>query len=82
MFFRFIISQVDYNQETGRFSIGVAVTCRVTLKDGTFHEVKNNNKTNDFILKTENLLFKIFSFCDIYYINFTRRILDMVPVKI
>ncbi|CAG8694132.1 5641_t:CDS:2, partial [Funneliformis mosseae] len=29
---------VDCNQETGRFSIGVAVTCRVTLKDGTYHE--------------------------------------------
>ncbi|CAI2182495.1 14510_t:CDS:2, partial [Funneliformis geosporum] len=29
---------VDCNQDTGRFSIGVAVTCRVTLKDGTFHE--------------------------------------------
>ncbi|CAG8455559.1 uncharacterized protein OCT59_017481 [Rhizophagus irregularis] len=29
---------VDCNHDTGKFSIGVAVTCRVTLKDGTFHE--------------------------------------------
>ncbi|GBC03927.1 hypothetical protein RclHR1_00540037 [Rhizophagus clarus] len=29
---------IDCNHDTGKFSIGVAVTCRVTLKDGTYHE--------------------------------------------
>jgi len=33
-----IYLKVDCNHDTGKFSIGVAVTCRVTLKDGTYHE--------------------------------------------
>ncbi|CAG8468573.1 11647_t:CDS:10 [Dentiscutata heterogama] len=32
------IDFVETSQDTGRVSVGISVTCRVTLKDGTYHE--------------------------------------------
>lgn len=34
--------QVDENQTTGKVSLGLSVIVRVTLRDGTFHEVRNS----------------------------------------
>lgn len=33
------ISQVEESQHTGKISLGLSVIVRVTLKDGTYHEV-------------------------------------------
>ena len=33
------VSQVDENSSTGKISLGLSVIVRVTLRDGTFHEV-------------------------------------------
>lgn len=32
-------TQVDESRESGRVSLGLSVIMRVTLKDGTYHEV-------------------------------------------
>ncbi|CAG8776352.1 13318_t:CDS:10 [Cetraspora pellucida] len=32
------IDFVETSQDTGKVSVGISVTCRVTLKDGTYHE--------------------------------------------
>lgn len=32
-------NQVDESQSTGKVSLGLSVIVRVTLRDGTFHEV-------------------------------------------
>lgn len=37
---RCLHSQVDESQSTGKVSLGLSVIVRVTLKDGTYHEVK------------------------------------------
>lgn len=34
------IDYVEENQSTGRISLGISIIVRVTLKDGTFHEVR------------------------------------------
>lgn len=33
------IAQIEENQNTGKISLGLSVIIRVTLRDGTFHEV-------------------------------------------
>lgn len=33
------IDFVDENQQSGRITLGLSIIMRVTLKDGTFHEV-------------------------------------------
>jgi len=32
-------NQIDENQNSGRVTMGLSVVMRVTLKDGTYHEV-------------------------------------------
>jgi len=34
--------KVDENATTGKISLGLSTIVRVTLKDGTFHEVRGN----------------------------------------
>lgn len=34
-----VIKQIDENQNSGRVTMGLSVIMRVTLKDGTYHEV-------------------------------------------
>jgi DNA repair and recombination protein RAD52 len=33
------MDQVDENENTGKVNLGLSVIVRVTLKDGSFHEV-------------------------------------------
>ena len=33
------MNQVDENQSTGKVNLGLSVIVRVTLRDGTYHEV-------------------------------------------
>jgi hypothetical protein len=40
-----LLDQVEENQNTGRVSLGLSVIMRVTLRDGTFHEVRQSNST-------------------------------------
>lgn len=40
--------QVEENQNTGKISLGLSVIMRVTLRDGTFHEVKGSLRDMDF----------------------------------
>jgi len=35
------IVQVEESQHTGKISLGLSVIVKVTLKDGTFHEVRS-----------------------------------------
>lgn len=35
-----ITNQIDENQNSGRVTMGLSVVMRVTLKDGTYHEVR------------------------------------------
>lgn len=35
--------QVDENENTGKVNLGLSVIVRVTLKDGSFHEVRKSN---------------------------------------
>ena len=39
--------QVEENRDTGRVNMALSVVCRVTLKDGTYHEVKRRPKLED-----------------------------------
>jgi len=32
--------QLDFNAKDGKWSAGIAVTCRILLKNGSFHEVR------------------------------------------
>ena len=40
--------QVEENQNTGKISLGLSVIMRVTLRDGTFHEVKESLQDMNF----------------------------------
>ena len=33
-----VTDYVDYNEQSGRFNVGVTAVVRVTLRDGVFHE--------------------------------------------
>ena len=35
--------QVDENENTGKVNLGLSVIVRVTLKDGSFHEVRKSS---------------------------------------
>lgn len=37
------VDQVDENENTGKVNLGLSVIVRVTLKDGSFHEVRRNS---------------------------------------
>lgn len=39
-----LTNQVEENQNTGKISLGLSVIMRVTLRDGTFHEVKQYSR--------------------------------------
>jgi DNA repair and recombination protein RAD52 len=43
-------TQVDESQSTGKINLGLSIICRVTLRDGTFHEVPDNSSTSVWLL--------------------------------
>lgn len=44
-------SQVDENPQNGKVSLGLSIVVRITLKDGTFHEVKLFSSTYKALFK-------------------------------
>jgi recombination DNA repair RAD52 pathway protein len=46
-----IINQIDENQNSGRVTMGLSVVMRVTLKDGTYHEVRTSLLVNKVLLR-------------------------------